>query len=134
MPPDSEGIGSAREWIKRAKSNLARAKQPKTAEIFWEDLCFDAQQAAEKSLKAILIAHDIPFRFVHDLAELLTSITNHGIPIPDNIHAAAELTNYAVESRYPGPAEPVTEDEFRDALQKAELVVAWAETHIEEEK
>jgi len=54
--PDSEGTGSAREWIKRAKSNLARAKQPKTDEIFWEDLCFDAQQAAEKSLKAILIA------------------------------------------------------------------------------
>ena len=53
---------------------------------------------------------------------------------PHDIRAAAELTNYAVESRYPGPAEPVTEDEFRDALKKAESVVALAETHIEEEK
>jgi HEPN domain-containing protein len=33
---------------------LALAKQPKPREAFWDDLCFDAQQAAEKSIKAVL--------------------------------------------------------------------------------
>ena len=44
----------AKEWLKRAKSNLARAKAGKVSEdILYEDLCFDAQQAAEKALKAL---------------------------------------------------------------------------------
>jgi len=43
-------------WLKRARSNLERAKLGKVSQgILYEDLCFDAQQAVEKSLKAILI-------------------------------------------------------------------------------
>lgn len=34
---------SPKEWIKRAKSNLAIARQPKTPDIYWEDLCFETQ-------------------------------------------------------------------------------------------
>ncbi len=41
-------------WLKRARSNLERAKIGKVSPgILYEDLCFDAQQAVEKSLKAI---------------------------------------------------------------------------------
>ncbi len=29
--------------------------------VYLEDLCFDAQQAAEKAIKAVLIARSIPF-------------------------------------------------------------------------
>jgi len=44
----------ANEWFQRAKSNMARAKAGKaTAEILYEDICYDAQQAAEKGLKAL---------------------------------------------------------------------------------
>jgi HEPN domain-containing protein len=39
-----------REWLNRARSNLALAKSD-TAGAFLEDLCFDAQQAAEKPSK-----------------------------------------------------------------------------------
>ena len=40
----------------RAASNLARARQGRQCEeVLFEDLCFDAQQAAEKALKALLI-------------------------------------------------------------------------------
>ena len=38
----------------RAKGNLALAKQPKPKEAYWDDLCFEAEQAAEKSIKAVL--------------------------------------------------------------------------------
>jgi len=34
-------------WLKRAKSNLIRAKFEKLPDVYWEDLCFDAQQACE---------------------------------------------------------------------------------------
>lgn len=55
MPPSEDEKATAREWLQRAKGNLARTKQPKPPEAFWEDLCFDAQQAAEKAIKAVLL-------------------------------------------------------------------------------
>ncbi|SRR6266567_7355707 len=128
--PHDPGLGSPSEWLKRAKSNLALARQPRTEEIYWEDLCFETQQAAEKALKAVLIAKSIRFRFVHDLAELMTLVEKDGISIPDNVRKAAALTDYSVEARYPGPFEPATEEEFREALALAEAVVSWAEKII----
>jgi HEPN domain-containing protein len=131
MPHDSKKIGIPHDWLRRAKSNLAHARQPKPEEVLWEDLCFDAQQAAEKSLKAVLISRGIAFRFVHDITELLTLLENQGVFLQEEIRAAAELTDYAVENRYPGPFEPVTEEEFNRALRIAEAVVVWAESQIE---
>jgi len=130
MQIDKEGLGSPIDWLRRAKSNLIRAKQSKPKGVYWEDLCFDAQQAVEKSLKALLLHHKITFRFVHDIAELLTVLENNGIGLPEQIREGAELSDYAVESRYPSPMEPVTEDEYIRAIKTAEAVVAWVEEHI----
>ena len=127
MQSDRNDPGSPSDWLKRAKSNLIRARQPKPEEVFWEDICFDAQQAAEKSLKALLLFYKIPFRFVHDIAELLTALEQNGISLPEQIRAGAELSDYAVEARYPGPMEPVTEDEYKEAVRIAEMVVSWVE-------
>lgn len=130
MQDEGTDLGSPKGWLRRAKSNLIRAKQPKHEEVFWEDLCFDAQQAVEKSLKALLLFHKIPFRFVHDIAELLTVLEQNGLSLPEQIRAAAELSDYAVEARYPGPMEPVTEDEYKEAVRIAEMVVSWVEGFI----
>jgi HEPN domain-containing protein len=130
MPRDPNEVGTPHDWLRRAKSNLIRAKQPKPEEVLWEDLCFDTQQAAEKVLKAVLLARGIPFRFVHDIAELLTLLENQGVILSEEIKASAELTDYSVESRYPGPFEPVTEEEFNRALKIAETVVVWADSQI----
>lgn len=35
-----------------------------------------AQQAVEKSIKAVLVAHDVDFPFIHDIAGLATSPGN----------------------------------------------------------
>lgn len=118
-------VGTPEDWLRRAKSNLIRAMQPKHDEVFWEDYCFDAQQAAEKALKALLLFHKIPFRFVHDIAELLTVLEQNGVSLPESIKAAAELSDYAVEARYPSPMEPVTEDEHKEAIKAANEVVSW---------
>jgi len=53
FPPDDP-----REWLNRARGNLARAKS-QIPEAFLEDLCFDAQQAAEKAIKAIFIGRGV---------------------------------------------------------------------------
>jgi HEPN domain-containing protein len=129
MPPESSKV-MAQEWLNRAKSNLAIARQPKTDDIYWEDLCFEVQQAAEKALKAVLLAKGIKFRFVHDVSELLTTLERNGVTLTDEVRSAAILTDYSVVARYPGPFEPITEEEFLDSLRIAEAVVAWAKTRI----
>ncbi len=125
MPAESD-IGTPTEWLKRAKSNLIRAQQPRPQGVFREDLCFDAQQAVEKALKGVLIFYGIPFRFVHDIAELLTRLERGGIELPEEICSAASLSNYAVDARYPGLEEPVSEEEYQEAVALAEIVVRWA--------
>jgi hypothetical protein len=77
--------------------------------VYLEDLCFDAQQAAEKAIKALLVKKGIAFPYVHDIAYLLTLVEQNAVQIPDPVGRAEDLTRYAVVTRYPGLTEPVSE-------------------------
>jgi len=128
LPPNDP-----REWLRRARSNLVQAKEGKRLPgVYLEDLCFQAQQAAEKALKGILIALGVRFPYTHDLATLLSLVERAGHSIPESVRDAALLSDYAVEARYPGLAEPVTDEEYAEALSLAEAVVRWAEMIIGE--
>jgi HEPN domain-containing protein len=100
--------------------------------IYLEDLCFHAQQAAEKAIKALLIKYDVEFPYVHDIAELLTLLekTNHAIP--ENIREGERLTRFAVFTRYPGVAASVSYEEYEESLNLAEAVVNWVQDQLEE--
>ena len=64
----------AKEWLRYAKSDLNTANHmfkdvhPKETEIS----CYHAQQCAEKSLKACLIAMGTTPPYTHDLVELIS--------------------------------------------------------------
>jgi HEPN domain-containing protein len=126
MVPERFSPDDPREWLNRAKSNLIQAKGEKPG-VYREDLCFQAQQAAEKSLKALLLHRGVRFPYVHDLAELIELLEQQGEGIPSKIREVARLTNYAVEARYPGLAEPVTSEEYEIAVALAEGVIRWVE-------
>lgn len=129
MPRRRLAADDPREWIRRARSNL-RLSSRKTAEIILEDLCFNAQQAAEKAVKAVLIARGVEFPRIHDLARLLALAESAGIRIPLPVRSSVRLTRFAVATRYPGPGEPVSPREYRRAASIASDVVGWAETVI----
>ena len=118
-----------REWLNRAKSNLARSRVTMEG-VYLEDLCFDAEQAAEKAIKAVLIYHEISFPYVHDLARLLTLLQEAGYSLPNRVREAARLTRYAVTTRYPGLAEAVGWEEYEEAVSIAKAVVQWADEVI----
>lgn len=105
---------SWRLWLQRAKSNLSRADLGKQSQdILYEDLCFDAQQAAEKALKGCMVFMGIDVPKTHSIGYLITLIEDSGkINVPENIKESASLTDYAVTTRYPGDWEPVDETEF----------------------
>ena len=130
MPPSEDERATAREWLLRAKSNLARAKQSKPVDALWEDVCFDAQQAAEKAVKAVLLWRDVTFPYVHDIEALLTALQRAGHEVSEEMWDADDLSRYAVETRYPGAAPPVSEADYRHAVILAERVVRWAEQII----
>jgi HEPN domain-containing protein len=131
MPPHESFRGTAEEWLARSRSNLAIATAAGSAAIFREDLCFNAQQAAEKAFKAVLTGHNIPFRYVHDLQELMVTLTQHGVAVPDEVQMATILTPYAVALRYPGHSESVSEDEYQEAIKLATIVLRWAEGRLQ---
>jgi HEPN domain-containing protein/predicted nucleotidyltransferase len=124
FPPDDP-----REWLNRARSNLRRAAVPAEG-VYLEDLCYDAQQAAEKAIKGVFIARGVRFPFVHDLEALLTALEESGQAVPEEVRRAAWLTRFAREARYPTVA-VVDAAEHGRAVAAARSVVRWAEEEWE---
>ena len=130
MPPELRDPGDPAEWLRRARSNLAKAKAGDMPDVLYEDLCFDAQQASEKAIKALLVRQQAVFPRTHAIGELLTLVQQSGIEVPSPIRESALLTDYAVVTRYPGSAEDVTRAQYEQAVALAERVVRWADELI----
>jgi HEPN domain-containing protein len=117
------------EWLRYARADLAVCRLAlEGTEIVPEIICFHAQQCAEKSLKALLLEKNVPFPRTHVIEFLLDLLINAGIAVPNEVDEALTLTQYAVQTRYPGLWEPVTRDEAREAAALAALVLAWVES------
>jgi len=126
MKPPKEIPGSAKEWLSHAQSDLALAKLASGDQnILASQVCFHAQQSAEKAIKAVLRFHQIDFPFTHDLDALLEVAGQSKILIPPNVQDAGRLTPYAVEARYPGAASPIEAD-VQSSIQLAQAILDWA--------
>jgi HEPN domain-containing protein len=117
------------EWLGRARSSLSLSAA-KTPGVLYEDLCFQAQQAAEKALKAVFVSRKIPYPYTHDINALLSGLEQHGIAIPEPLWRAVTLTSYASNTRYPGTMAPVTKEEYKGAVRLAQDVLLWAEEQV----
>jgi HEPN domain-containing protein len=85
-------------WLKRAVSSLEKAKIGKISDaLFYEDLCFDCQQAAEKALKALLIYIGISFPRTHSLNMLIALLKGQNIHVPTEVESAVILNEYALQ-------------------------------------
>jgi uncharacterized protein len=116
-----------REWLRRARSNAAVASS-RLPGVDPGDLCFNAQQAAEKAVKAVLLARDANVPRTHRIDELLRLAAEAGCAVPDAVLAAAHLSEYAVRARYPGAVLPASA--VASALDAMRAVLAWAEPFV----
>ena len=66
----------------------------------YESIGFSCQQAAEKYLKAALLAHGLPAPFIHDLTSLATGLSGQVVFDQDDVSAATILNAFAVKWRY----------------------------------
>jgi len=86
--------------------------------------CFHAQQAVEKSLKAVLFLHCVEFRRTHDLEELTALLAASGISLPLSSLEIGQLAPCAVAARYDEDTVPKISPE---AMQRvAETMYNWA--------
>lgn len=124
-------VDDPREWLNRARSDLALSHSVPGEDVYLEDLCYHAQQAAEKALKAVLLHQKVDFPYTHNVAELLELVAASGVAIPQRLTEAERLNDYAVTARYPGVDDPVEATEHREAVALAREVVEWSEDLLE---
>lgn len=82
--PDKVKTELTREWAKKAERDFYTAKHLyESGEIYVYGATFHAQQATEKYLKALLVWHQIEFRKIHDIQELLdlASLIDQELPV-----------------------------------------------------
>lgn len=90
---------------------------------------FHAQQAVEKSLKAVLLWHGVPVRKTHDLDELVDLLLDKNIPMPFPPDKFSYLNPFAVIYRYEDiEYAGIT---LEEAATLVEIAVNWASHFIE---
>lgn len=114
----------ARSWLAKAKRDMAVAKiLIEGSEPHRDAGVYHCQQAAEKSLKALLTLDEKLFPKSHDLRNLLDLAVPLHPELFSHANACILLTPYATEFRYPGdPLEP-DPSEASEALLLAQNIV-----------
>jgi HEPN domain-containing protein len=126
-PLPEKGGALPSDWLEHAKSDLKLAHLARESkEVLPEQVCFHAQQTAEKAIKAVLLFKRVEFPLVHDIEELLELAKQGGLVLPPEVSGAGILTPYAVEARYPGQPEEITSPEADEAIRTAQAVLKWA--------
>jgi len=118
---DPEVLSVLRHWLRYAGDDL------RTAEVLLEGSgisrisCFHAQQAAEKSIKAIFVFLQVDFPFTHNL-DRLRDLLPDDWAVKRDFPDLASLSEWAVEPRYPGDLREATQEDAKAAIEKARAV------------
>jgi HEPN domain-containing protein len=93
-------------------------------------VCFHAQQAIEKALKAVLAARGVEFAHRHDLRVLIGQCENAGLRLPEELVEVDLLSPYAAELRYDDDTVHAVDRET--ASRWATSAVQWARGLVEQ--
>jgi HEPN domain-containing protein/predicted nucleotidyltransferase len=119
----------AQTWLRYAEEDLQMAERTAEGRGFaprWA--CFLAQQAAEKALKGMLIAHRIDFPPTHDL-ERLQDLAPSGRVTKLDVDLR-RLSRWSTRGRYPGDWGEATQADAREAIAAARALVDAAREDI----
>jgi len=118
------------KWLRIAHRDLVTARQGMKGDVvITETICYHCQQAAEKALKAFLVKHQVEFPKTHNLMVLINLCSDvdadfHKLDNADN------LTDYAVEIRYPDDWYEPSLDDAKEAIRLAEQVYGFVEERV----
>ena len=124
----------ARRWLRWADEDLVAAGHSAAdAEVTPRVACGLAQQAAEKAIKALLVAADVDPPRSHNLLRLARMLAEEraGLLLEVDLE---ELTRWAIEGRYPDDLDEATTTDATRAVELAGQVTSRAHRALEEEK
>ncbi len=90
-----------KEWLKKAEEDFGFARTSLKETKYYAQICFHFHQAAEKFLKAFIIANHLEFRPVHNLIELLNICRDKNHKIEEIEEACRFLNPFYIDTRYP---------------------------------
>lgn len=116
---DPEILKVLRRWLRYAEEDLWTAEMLlEQSDLVPRISCFHAQQAAEKSVKAIFVFLQVDFPFTHDLNRL-RDLLPEGWSVKEDFPDLARLFTWAVEPRYPGDRIEATREDAASAVDQA---------------
>lgn len=119
------------EWIVRAEEDFGFASSSLKLANYFAQICFHFQQAAEKYLKAFIIAHDLEFRPVHNLLELLAICEEKDSTIAEIEEACRYLNPFYIDTRYPVHWPTQYDNEIAlKAQETAEAIKTWIKASL----
>lgn len=120
------------QWLNKAEGDLVAAEILLASETYDYSPCvFHCQQAAEKFIKAYLVRHQIEFRKIHDLDQLLRLASQAEPALQEELASCGWLTPFGVEFRYPGEYPEVDRPTAQNALAEAKRVRQMIIEHLE---
>jgi len=139
---DEKNRKEAGRWLAAANDDLESARILKKNGQY-AHACFHAQQAAEKSLKAVWI-HEDADPWGHSIKKLIDDLesvnpTTHQY-FDQYAHSGLVLDRYYIPTRYPNglpdltPAEAFLQDDASHCLRLAEIIVAAVDRYISDAK
>ncbi len=124
-----------KEWIKYAEMdretvNILMKSHNKPYEI----ICYHCQQTVEKYLKACLVLYDISIIKSHDLIELNSLCEQKNKEFKTIEKECFDLTDYAVQTRYPFHKFDLTEELTKKAIQDMEKVCKFISNVLKQDE
>ena len=116
-------------WFRQAKADIAAARSSLKNGIY-EWACFQAQQSAEKALKALWY-HNLTEPWGHSVYKLIAALPKDNIKksLTPLIDLARELDKLCIPTRYPNglpeltPSEIFTKGEASRAIKSAQAII-----------
>ena len=115
--------------LRKAQSDLDAAESCLKSKTALDSVCFHAQQAAEKAVKAFLVFSDQDPPRIHNIEKLIDLCGRIDSGFSELRDLAAGLTPYAVELRYDDEFWPST-DTAEEAHTTAVKIVGFVRTRL----
>jgi len=102
----------------------------RNANVAGEIVAFHAQQAAEKSLRAVLAVHGVRFGRTHNIATLIDLAREAGESVPEWVEEATALTPFGVAFRYEDLSAEVEPLDREATYELVRRLLSWAEGRV----
>lgn len=121
----------SKDWMAQAERDLDHAAKD-VDDGYYEHACFEAQQAAEKAVKAAFQSLHAD-GWGHQVSKLLVELGDLGhTPEAALVDDGRILDQYYIPTRYPNgfesgaPKDFFTKEQAADAVRRAERIIRWS--------